>query len=52
MIKQALKAGMPVIGADYKPDGSVSLRFADIRDASANGDGKLDESSEHLRKLI
>jgi len=37
-IKQALRAGVTVAGATVKPDGSISLTFAQGAEPSAVGD--------------
>jgi len=46
-IRQAIKAGVTVVAADLRPDGSLSLKFG-----TANGTAQIEETPEELRKLI
>jgi hypothetical protein len=50
-IKQAAKAGVRVVGADIRPDGSIALKFADTQDVNANS-AKSDETPEQLKELL
>jgi hypothetical protein len=51
-IRQAAKAGVHVVEAEIRADGSVSLKFGKADAENTNDTDRTDETSEQLRKLI